>query len=209
MLNGNHETISGVFAVETTVTHQPKVEGKFRYCFPGGYKDFDRWFDTERVWRKLLQQTKLPVPESTPRAPDDMTSTIKNRWRGVRPGGPITTRFFARHNVVQGIGSTVFVHGGLLPEHIAQDLDFLNEETRRWMTAADPNQTRAPDFIRGRNAVVWSRHFSRPNGDADCELLQEALEMAGFKRMVVGHTIQQNGVTTACNVGCHQAKPSY
>jgi hypothetical protein len=57
-----------------------------------------------------------------------------------------------------------------------------------------------PDFLRGRDAVVWSRSFSAEDSrKADCALLREALgQLPGAKRMVMGHTIQEGGVNGAC-----------
>ena len=46
---------------------------------------------------------------------------------------------------------------------------------------------------------VWSRHYSQdPDGD-DCELLATTLEQLGAARMIVGHTVQSGGISSACN----------
>ena len=57
-----------------------------------------------------------------------------------------------------------------------------------------------PAFLRGRDAVVWSRSFSAEDPrKAECSLLREALaKLPGAKRMVMGHTIQEAGVNGAC-----------
>lgn len=57
------------------------------------------------------------------------------RWaaaRGnmVQPGSAFSQRFFARHPMVLQIGSTVFVHAGLHPDHIELGLDALNDRTQ-------------------------------------------------------------------------------
>lgn len=43
-----------------------------------------------------------------------------------------------------------------------------------------------PDFLNGRQAVVWARNYSAENEErCDCEMLQSALSMVpGAKRMV-------------------------
>ncbi len=46
---------------------------------------------------------------------------------------------------------------------------------------------------------VWSRHYSAETEPDDCALLAETLEKLGIKRMVVGHTVQDKGITSACN----------
>ena len=49
-----------------------------------------------------------------------------------------------------------------------------------------------PRFLRGRDALVWSRAYSAEDpGRVDCAALQAALaKIPGARRMVVGHTIQ-------------------
>lgn len=57
-----------------------------------------------------------------------------------------------------------------------------------------------PHFLSGRNAVVWSRAYSAAAADrCDCEQLAEVLaRVPGAARMVVGHTIQEGGINSAC-----------
>jgi hypothetical protein len=71
-------------------------------------------------------------------------------------------------------------------------------DPQEWMlrgTAADK-----PKFLSGRNALVWSRHYSAHDGGrCDCEQLGQVLgRIPGAARMVVGHTIQEGGITSAC-----------
>ena len=71
--------------------------------------------------------------------------------------GPVTQRFLAPHPVILQIGSTVFVHGGVLPAHAAYGVDRINAETRAWLSGEQP---RMPGFLNGRHAVVWARDYS-------------------------------------------------
>ena len=71
--------------------------------------------------------------------------------------GPVTRRFLAPHPVVLQIGSTVFVHGGVLPAHAAYGVERINAETRAWLSGEQP---RMPGFLNGRHAVVWARDYS-------------------------------------------------
>ncbi len=45
---------------------------------------------------------------------------------------------------------------------------------------------------------VWSRHYSDQPDEEDCRLLETALEGLGAKRMVVGHPVQETGISSAC-----------
>lgn len=107
-------------------------------------------------------------------------------------------RFFARQPVVLQVGTSLFVHGGLLPEHVEHGLEKLNRETQEWM-AKGPTSAQ-PKFLRGRKAVVWARDFSEEDpAKVDCARLGQALAAVGAKRMVVGHTIQGQGINMACD----------
>ena len=55
------------------------------------------------------------------------------------------------------IGSTLFVHGGVLPMHARYGLERINEESRAWMNGSMPQM---PSYLGGRQAVVWTRDFS-------------------------------------------------
>ena len=113
-------------------------------------------------------------------------------------GGAITTRFLAHQNTVMTVGSTVFAHGGLLPAHVDHGVDTINEETSAWMRGEAGPKNKIPWFLKGRDAIVWSRHFSK-DPCSNCALLAQVLEQVKVSRLVVGHTIQDDGITTACN----------
>jgi len=91
------------------------------------------------------------------------------------------------------VGDTAFVHGGLLPDHVAYGLETLNAETQAWMRG----EGEYPALLDESENPVWSRHYSdEPDAD-DCALLEEALAAIPAERMVVGHTVQD-----AINPGC-------
>ncbi len=45
---------------------------------------------------------------------------------------------------------------------------------------------------------VWTRRYSADPGPADCAVLSQVLAALGSQRMVVGHTPQRSGITSAC-----------
>ena len=92
----------------------------------------------------------------------------------------------------------MFVHGGLLPHHVQIGFDAINAETALWMDRSEPIARKMPSYLRGREALVWSRHFSQAQ-NCQCDLLAEVLAMTNMSRMVVGHTIQEGGITSACD----------
>uniref|UniRef100_A0A7S3QZA2 Calcineurin-like phosphoesterase domain-containing protein n=1 Tax=Dunaliella tertiolecta TaxID=3047 RepID=A0A7S3QZA2_DUNTE len=133
-----------------------------------------------------------------------------------QPGSVLTRRFFANHPTVLQVGSTVFVHGGVLPEHVSHGFEKINRETRRWMlgeqalpsgvaaslagAASGKSSREAPSFLRGASAIVWARDYSaEQEAHCECDKLKQVLEsLPGASRMVMGHTIQGQGINSAC-----------
>ena len=115
----------------------------------------------------------------------------------------MTLRFFALQPTVLVVGSSVFVHGGLLPEHVDAGLGHINSATNAWMRG----HAGVPHFLLGRHAVVWTRAYSHVRKEkTDCATLKASLaalrqsrQAPTAARMVMGHTIQQpGGVSAAC-----------
>jgi hypothetical protein len=56
-----------------------------------------------------------------------------------------------------------------------------------------------PDVVGGEDAPVWTRLYGAPSPGAEaCRELEAVLASLSVKRLVVGHTVQQAGVTPAC-----------
>ncbi len=156
------------------------VQLDLRYVTDGGFEDFA---DTEH-------DPEDPELASYP-------ESQRGRVAAFRPGGPYAT-LLAGHNLTMQVGGTVFVHGGILPDHATAGLQTINDEVRSWMLgeASEP-QT----WVGSSDAPVWTRVYS-DDGDDDadqaCSLLEEALDLLGADRMVVGHTVQDQA-NPACN----------
>jgi hypothetical protein len=45
---------------------------------------------------------------------------------------------------------------------------------------------------------LWSRHYSDDSDIEDCRLLDEVLDELSARRMVVGHTVHDEGISPAC-----------
>lgn len=197
ILNGNHETMN--------------VAQSFRYATPGGFTAFRQWAKAHALeialkarcgchaasdlihMMRALDKTKKSGSRNSS---DDGVSA---RSLALQPGGPFALRFLADHPVVLQVGSTVFVHGGLLPQHVEYGIDRINLETREWISYGPMGAK--PHFLSGRTAVVWSREYSLEDSSrCDCDALELALRgVPGAKRMVVGHTIQETGINSACS----------
>jgi hypothetical protein len=156
------------------------AQGDFRYVTEDGFHDFsDRHPDARLT--PLLER----LPES-------------NRGRAVAflPGGEIARRLSQQLVVIQ-VGDTVFVHGGVLEAHVRYGLGRINREAREWLTG--PPTLPAPHILIDPEAPLWTRDYSdgAPTSDK-CAELERVLSRLAAKRLVVGHTVQKQGINSAC-----------
>ncbi|NIO28535.1 MAG: calcineurin [Candidatus Latescibacteria bacterium] len=149
-----------------------------RYVTPGGFEDFQDAVTVTGI------DSVLAGYEEWQRA----------RVAAFRPGG-IYAKVLARRNTVVIIGQNVFVHGGVLPEHVDYGLERLNAEVRVWLAGDGP----CPEWILKRDSPVWTRRYSLDVDESDCEMLAEVLIELGAKRMIVGHTDHVKGIASYCH----------
>ena len=194
VLNGNHETMN--------------VARQFRYATQGGVDDFKRWATTHATGMALKSMCNVCSSDMIASARAIFESSKKDdasaRFEALRPGGEFSRQFLAPNPLILAIGSTVFVHGGLLPHHVDYGIEKINHETQDWILRGSLKDM--PRFLSGRRAVVWARDYSHENEEyCDCDALKEALsKISGAKRMVVGHTIQERGINSACEGQVHR-----
>lgn len=117
--------------------------------------------------------------------------TAKPRALAFLPGGTYATRL-AAYDMVTMVGDTVFVHGGVLPRFV-DGLEQANRDSRCFLLG----QAEPPQAVLDPEGPLWTRAFS--TGDSACEELEKTLQSLGAKRMVVGHTPQLQGITSACD----------
>jgi hypothetical protein len=149
----------------------------FRYVTEGGFADF----------------RNTPPPSSPDSAFLALPPEEQGRAAAFLPGGPAALRL-AKQNIVQVVGRTLFVHGGLLPPNVVLGLDSINAQARAWLRGERPE----PEWVRGEDSPVWARIYSRDPDQAACDTLCSVLQSLGLDRMVVGHTVQSSGITAFC-----------
>jgi len=83
--------------------------------------------------------------------------------------------------VVLNISGNIFLHGGVLPEHVGMGFDIINDKFSNWLkgTEKKPSETLME--------TVLTRVYSE---NLDCKLLETTLNLLNAKRMIVGHTVQ-------------------
>jgi hypothetical protein len=148
-----------------------------RYVTEGGFADFqDAVVITE-------EDSLLLAYEPDQRA----------RVAAFRPGGPFA-RLLAERPVVLIIDGNVFVHGGVLPQHLDYGIDRLNNEVRDWLLG----KGEPPAFIHTGESPTWTRYYSDEVTVENCLQLEDVLQRLGATRMIVSHTVQEDGITQYC-----------
>lgn len=151
--------------------------GDFRYVTPGGMADFDDvpGLDTSR-WKQ--------VP-----------ARARHRTAALAPGG-VYAKLLAEHAVVAIVGNTVFSHAGVLGDWPSR-VESVNQSARCWLDGQAGGPDAPPAALASDDSPVWTRAVGMAS--IDCAEVAKAVAALGVKRMVVGHTVQPNGINAACD----------
>jgi len=153
------------------------VQGDYRYVTPGAIGDFTGV-------RPRAPQAGAAPPQ------------FEDRAAAFLPGGAYA-RALAERDVIAVVGDSVFVHGGVSPEHVRFGIERINRETEAWMLGEVRG---APEALASESSPIWMRDYSQdPVSPDTCRALGEVLSALGVRRMVVGHTVQKSGISSACD----------
>ncbi len=83
----------------------------------------------------------------------------------------------------------------MLPEHVAYGIEEINSSAQAWLRG----EADLPPVLSGSESPQWTRLYSSDPDSSACIALNEALTALGAKRIVMGHTIQTSGITSACD----------
>ena len=166
---------AGGAVIELLGNHElMNAAGDFRYVTPAGFHDFDG--------------VAGPAAAMAASAPEGQRSRVA----ALGPGGSYARRL-AQHAVVAIVGDTVFSHAGVLGDWAGR-VDEVNQATRCWL---DGQTSEPPPALTLDDSPVWTRAAGMPS--VDCGQVQAALAALHVQRMVVGHTVQPHGITSACD----------
>lgn len=155
------------------------VQGDFRYVTEGAFKEFEG---------STFADPTSPVLGRLP-------ERSRARAAAFLPGGPYAKKLATRP-VILKVGDTVFSHAGVLPAHARYGAGKINREVQAWMSGAASSP---PAIVIAEDGPIWTRRYGPTDlGADDCEVLGRALDALSAKRMVVGHTVQKKGITSAC-----------
>jgi hypothetical protein len=177
-LLGNHELMN--------------ARGDLRYVTDGGFADFTDAVeydpgDSLEVWDRASGTFTSALLS-------DFEPHQRARMAAFMPGGPYA-RLLARRQVILQIGDNVFVHGGVLPDHVAYGIDEINAAAQAWLRG----EADLPAVLSGPDSPQWTRLYSRDPDAAACGVLEEVLTRLKARRMVMGHTRQESGIAGACD----------
>lgn len=125
----------------------------------------------------------------------DASGGEAGRAAAFHPGGRYAA-MLADRPLMAKVGDSVFVHGGILPKHLSYGLDRMNDEVDAWLEGRRPDP---PAPLLSEDGPLWTRVYSNPSEAPDCDALTRSLARLGAKRMVVGHTVQTSGISSACD----------
>lgn len=120
------------------------------------------------------------------------------RKKAFKPGGYMAKRFACTRNAVMKIGSFLFVHGGFNEKHLTKSIPEINSIMRKYLNGAKELYDKDfIDYYMAYNGILWNRELSI--GSPDCEKLEKILKHFKVNGLIVGHTVQTNGINSKCN----------
>jgi hypothetical protein len=122
----------------------------------------------------------------------------KGRKEAFKPGGIVAKRFACSRNAVIKIGSFLFVHGGMSLKHCKKNINQINETMRKFLNGKKELYDKDfIDYYMAYNGILWNRDLSL--GSPDCEKVSKILKHYNVNGIIVGHTVQENGINSKCN----------
>jgi hypothetical protein len=152
----------------------------FRYVEPEAYAAFDGFTPTG--------------PKAAHAA--RFGETKRGRASAFAPGG-VYALMLAERPVVIRVGDSVFAHGGVHRKHATYGIDRINDGVREWLAgrAEEP-----PAIAVADDGPLWTRAYSDGSVGAEtCQNLGDTLSKLRATRLVMGHTVQEGGITSACD----------
>lgn len=151
----------------------------FRYVTDGGWTDFA---DIDQPCLRPADQQRVAAAPQPHRG----------RIRAFCPGGPYA-KALSDHRVIVQVDRSVFVHGGVLKRHLDYGVGRMNREVSSWLAGREA----MPEFVAESQSPIWTRAYAGDSAEM-CEELGAVLSRLSADRLVIGHTVQKDGVTSAC-----------
>jgi len=122
----------------------------------------------------------------------------EKRYEQFRSGGKLAKKMATTRPVILKIGDILFVHGGITPT-IAKKykIEYINKLMKQFLMGDEKliNNKEFKELFINNSSLLWTRRYSDEN--PDCKSLNKTLELMKCKKMVVGHT-PQNDINSKC-----------
>jgi hypothetical protein len=171
-----------------------KAAGGALHVLNGNHELMNAVFDFRYVTRKSFASFD-EFSSSASKLAGRVPETELGRAAAFMPGAPYALKL-SRHLTVALVGDSLFAHGGLLPAHVDYGLDRINREASAFLAG---KSRELPAILTDPSGPVWMRDYGSPEvTEAACEALGRLLAQVGAKRLIVGHTVQEHGISSAC-----------
>lgn len=188
---GNDEP--AIFALFQRLGREASRAGGAVRLLNGNHEIMNAYFDFRYTTDSGFRSFPEPAGSAGIALPDSVKPEQRGRALAFRPGGSVG-RVLATHPIMLVVGGTAFAHGGILPEHARIGINAMNAAVQAWLRGGAPE----PAWARDRENPTWTRLYSKEPDAAACDSAAVALALIGARRMVVGHSIQKNGITSYC-----------
>jgi hypothetical protein len=171
---------------------EAKAAGGALVVLNGNHELMNASLDFRYVTHKSFQSFgDLSARASGPaeRVPEDE----RGRAAAFAPGGVYALKL-AQHLTVALVGDTLFSHAGVLPAHFDYGLDRINADAKAFLSGQKP----LAKSLAAEDSPIWNRFYGGDVDDRVCEVVSRVLKDTGAKRLVVGHTVQKEGINGAC-----------
>jgi hypothetical protein len=171
-----------------------KAAGGALHVLNGNHELMNARFDFRYVTRKSFASFD-EFSSSASKLAGHVPDAELGRAAAFMPGAPYALKL-SRHLTVALVGDSLFAHGGVRPAHVDYGLDRINREASAFLAGKSRD---LPAVLSDESGPVWMRDYGSPEvDDATCEALGRVLAQVGAKRLIVGHTVQEHGISSAC-----------
>ena len=170
-----------------------KAAGGALHVLNGNHELMNATFDFRYVTRKSFASFE-EFSSSASRLAGRVPDAELGRAAAFMPGAPYALKL-SRHLTIALVGDSLFAHGGVRPAHLDYGLDRINREASAFLAGTRELSAVLTD----ESGPVWMRDYGSPEvDDATCDVVGRVLAQVGAKRLIVGHTVQEHGISSAC-----------
>ena len=132
----------------------------------------------------------------------ELQGGLELRKKLFSPGSDIFNKMSCTRNVVLKVGDFMFVHAGVLPEHISNTdknsfIKKINSLMRLYLQGKKTWQDKdIQKYFLDKDGVIWTRKYG--NSKPSCNKFDKVSKMLNVGHMIVGHTVQDQ-INSKCD----------